>query len=629
MAMTAVQVVAKQRRAASSRFARAALLGVLVFFATAAAAQPRVREVLLLQSLNRGNLTLDSFTSYFRVELDRRAAKPVNVIQVVVGPAEPVGAPDQAVVDYIRSMYRDGREPDLIVTAGGPAAVFARTHRQELFPRTPLLLASVDYRFLRDGLRPNETAVSVILDTSHLIDEILQVRPDTRQVFMIMGAGSLGRFWRRELDQDFLRFRGRVTFVWADDLSLPELMQRCANLPPHSAIVYFTFGTDSAGAAYADERVLSDLHTTANAPLFGIHSVMLGRGVVGGSLLPIEEVGRQTAQTAARILSGIPPERIRLAPIKSGKPIFDWRELERWNIDRSRLPAGSVIIERPPSLWSQHRITVLVVLGALVIQSLLIVGLVYERRARRKAEIEGRRNLAMAADAHRRETMSALTGSIAHELGQPLTSMMADASTLQILSTSDRLTPEMTQEVVSDIRSQGHRAIQILERHRKMLKSRQMEMKPIDLYAVIHESIAVVAHDARDRQVETRADFPSQGCVILGDPVLLQQVFVNLMMNAIEAMRETPPPRRLATIRSELQADQVQVWVHDSGTGLPEAILSTLFTPFLTAKPDGLGIGLTIARTIIEAHGGTITAENNPDEGATFNVTLRRIEARA
>jgi two-component system, LuxR family, sensor kinase FixL len=108
--------------------------------------------------------------------------------------------------------------------------------------------------------------------------------------------------------------------------------------------------------------------------------------------------------------------------------------------------------------------------------------------------------------------------------------------------------------------------------------------------------------------------------------VLLQQVLVNLLMNATDAMAETPPARRRVTISTEVKAAEVEVSVRDTGTGLPAQIDGTLFTPFATTKAHGLGIGLTITRTIVETHGGTIDARNNPEGGATFTVTLRRSE---
>ena len=123
---------------ASSRFRRAALAGCLVLGGSSVEAQPNVQQVLLLQGSDRGNLTLDYFTGNFRVDLDDRARRPVNVVQIVVGPTGFVAAPERAAVDYIQSIFADRPEPDLILTVSGPAAVFARKYRQELFPDTPL-----------------------------------------------------------------------------------------------------------------------------------------------------------------------------------------------------------------------------------------------------------------------------------------------------------------------------------------------------------------------------------------------------------------------------------------------------------------------------------------------------------
>ena len=170
--------------------------------------------------------------------------------------------------------------------------------------------------------------------------------------------------------------------MWFDDLSLPEILRRCASLPDNSAIFYVTFGTDAAGAAYADERVFADLHAAANAPLFAAQSVYLGAGIVGGSLLSIDDLSRDTADVAVRLLNGAAPRSVRVPPQLPGQPVFDWRELQRWGIPESRLPPGSVVRYRAPSLWQEHRGTVLSAVGVLAVQSLLIVGLLYQRRAR-------------------------------------------------------------------------------------------------------------------------------------------------------------------------------------------------------------------------------------------------------
>ena len=626
-AMTCRATIASILRACivGSRLSCVALAFVLLLASAPSNAQPAVRQVLLLQSFSRGNVAVDQFTSNFRVELDQRAEGPVNVVQVVVGPTGSVGAPEQAVVDYIRSTFVDRPKPDLIVTVAGPAAVFARKYRQQLFPDTPTLFASVDQKYLGDvPLGDNETAVAVVNDYPRVIEDILQLLPQTKQVFMVTGSGQVGQFWRRELENEFRRFHDRLTFVWFEDLSVRETLLRSASLPDNSAILYVIFGTDGTGAAFADERLFDELHAAANAPLFAGQSVYLGAGIVGGSLLSIDDLSRDTADVAVRLLNGESPGSVRVPPHVPGHPIFDWRELQRWGIAESRLPAGSVVRYRSPSLWQEYRYTILGATGALAIQALLIIGLLYQRRARQRAELDSRRNLALAADANRRQTMSALTNAIAHELGQPLSSMIHNAHALQKMIATDRATPETIGEILSDIRSEGIQATQIIDRHRTMLRSHQLDKKPIDLHAVISESLALVAHDMRARQIQPIVNLSSNPCIIRGDQVLLGQVLVNLVMNAMDAMAETPPARRRLTIRTEVRAADVEVTVRDTGTGLPADINGKLFAPFVTTKANGLGIGLTIARTIVQAHGGTIDARNNPDGGATFIVTLRR-----
>ena len=268
--------------------------------------------------------------------------------------------------------------------------------------------------------------------------------------------------------------------------------------------------------------------------------------------------------------------------------------------------------------------------GVLAVQSLLIVGLLYQRRARQRAESESRRNLALAADASRRQTMSALTSSIGHELGQPLGSIMHNAQALQMMVTANRATPDTIGEILSDIQTQGVRATQIIDRHRTMLtqpsagqetdrSARRHRRDPCPCRAR-HERAAGLGH--RQSVVESVRHQTAIRCSC-------SRCFVNLVMNAMDAMAETPPARRHVTISSDVRAADVDVSVRDTGPGLPAHILDTLFTPFVTTKARGLGIGLTIVRSIVDAHGGTIVARNNPEGGATFTVTLRCSESAA
>ena len=155
---------------------------------------------------------------------------------------------------------------------------------------------------------------------------------------------------------------------------------------------------------------------------------------------------------------------------------------------------------------------------------------------------------------------------------------------------------------------------QIIERHRTMLRSRQLDKKPIDLHAVIDESLALLGHDMSTRTIEPTLTVLDSRCVVDGDQVLLEQVLVNLLRNAMDAMAETPPARRRSRY-SARPGCRGRGLGRDTGPGLPPDLVDKLFTPFVTTKAHGIGIGLTIVRTIVDAHGGAIDARNNP-EGA-------------
>ena len=199
---------------------------LLVLAAASIGAQPPVRQVLILQSTERGNLTLDQFTAVFRVELERIARSPVNLVQVVVGETGLVDPADEAIVAFIQATFAK-QKPDLVMAIAGPAAQFGRKYRRLLFPDVPLLFAAVDRQVLDATPRgANEAAVAVANDLPKTIEGILQLRPQTRQVFMLVGSRDTSKFWHRVLEEQFKRFDGRVNFIWSDDLSLPEIVRR-------------------------------------------------------------------------------------------------------------------------------------------------------------------------------------------------------------------------------------------------------------------------------------------------------------------------------------------------------------------------------------------------------------------
>ena len=353
----------------------------------APATQAPARRVLLLYSYEREFAPHLDFAKLFLPELSRTSIEPVDFIEVALQPVRVSrSAPEDSMVRYVQSMLA-GHQADLVVPIGGPAAEFAQRNRQQLFPGAPMLLAGVDRRFVQSGtVGPNDTAVAVDHEPARLVDNILKVLPDTKTIFVVVGASHLEQVWLAEMRRSFQRFEGRVTFAWADELSFADMVTRSANLPPHSAILFAILSLDAKGVPQIEERALTELHRAANAPIFGLRTTQLGLGIVGGPLMSMEDLSRNTAAVARRLLSGEAPQSIHTTIQPLAPPVFDWRELQRWRIDQAYLPSGSAVLFREPTTWELYKPQIVAAVTVVGVQAMIVVALVANLARRRRAE---------------------------------------------------------------------------------------------------------------------------------------------------------------------------------------------------------------------------------------------------
>jgi signal transduction histidine kinase len=328
---------------------------------------------------------------------------------------------------------------------------------------------------------------------------------------------------------------------------------------------------------------------------------------------------------AHKILLGASPEDI---PIEhpSLVPMFDWRQLRRWNIAEDSLPAGSIVLFRESSIWERNRAAILITAGVLLLQSALIIGLVFERRRRRRAEMDSRRNLAAMAHLDRRAAMGELATSLAHELNQPLNAILQNAGVAQMLLAANAVPPalaEMT-DIVSDIRKDDLRASEVISRIRGLLQRHELQSHPVDLNEVAQDTVAIVRADARARGIQLEIELADRLEPIRGDRVHLQQVLLNLLMNAFDAVATRPMEGRQVRVSISQSDREVRLAVTDTGIGIPTDHMGKVFEPFYTTKSEGtgMGMGLAIARSLIEAHAGRLVAENNTVGGATVWFSL-------
>jgi len=582
------------------------------------------KRVMLLHSFGQDFKPWSEYGTTIRSELRRQSPWPLDIIDHPLVSARSAGDDtDAPFVEYLRTLFAK-RPLDLIISVGAPAAAFVQRHRHQLFTNTPMILTAVDERRVGlSSLTANDAVVPVRIDYFSAIKNILQVLPDTDHVTIVVGTSPIEAFWKEAIAKEIAPLESRVEFSWTNELSFEQLLKKAASLPPRSAIFWELMIVDAAGVVHEGGAPLAKLHAAANAPIFSYDESFFGREIVGGPMLLVKDTSRETAAVAVRILGGERAGDIKTTPIQFSTPRFDWRELSRWGISEARLPPGSEIYFREPTVWEKYRWQIITVVLVFLLQAALITGLLYEHRRRRNAEVEARRRMAELAHMNRHATAGELSASIAHELNQPLGAILNNTEIAELLlgSASPPNLDEI-REILAEIKRDDQRASEVIKRLRSLLTKAEAQAEEIDLNDTVREVFGFLSAQAASRNVALNSIFPAQVVRVIGDRIQLQQVILNLVVNGIDAMAETTARERRIVSRTVLVNGVAEVSIADCGPGIPSDELPHLFKPFFTTKEDGMGMGLSIARTIVEAHGGKISAGNQIDGGAIFRISL-------
>jgi PAS domain S-box-containing protein len=855
---------------------RLALGFVLLALAAHPAAGDEPKRVLIIHSFGRTAPPFATPSTAFETALTEELGDAVELDEVSLDMARNVQpGVEQHFVQFLVARLST-RLPELVVPIGSPAGRFVVKYRDRLFPRASVIYTAMDRRTLPvDALEHNAAFVGESFDLARSIEDILQIAPDTNHIAVVIGASPLERFWTKTLHEAAQPFEGRVRFTWMDNLSFDEMLRRAASLPRRSFIFLALLLRDASGVAHNQYDALQRLHEVASAPIYGLFQNQLGLGLVGGHLYQVETAGVESARVAVRVLRGEPISKFPPTVIPALSPRYDWRELQRWGISESNLPAGSAVLFRRPTVWQRYGWWIAGILCIGLIQAVLIaqlgVSLARRRRTERalresesrfrtvadfapvliwmagvdkrctffnkpwleftgrtveqevgdgwvegvhpddvtqclkgyvesfdarrpfmlhyrlrrhdgeyrwiadhgvprydatgafagyigsgsdvterlRAEARFRQVLEAAPNAmimvnrdgritlinvqterlfgYRRDellgqpievliperfrarhselrtpfadapqarmmgagrnlfgrrkdgsempveiglnpiptedgllfvasvvditerrraatetqnlrdelahmsrvaTVGELTAAIIHELSQPLSAITANAKAglrLTGVSGEDGAT---VREILSDIVADNRRASQVIENMRTLFRKRADERQLLSLNGLINDMASVLVTDALLHDMSVTLELASELPLVSGNRVQLQQVILNLVMNAFDAMSEnTGGPRSVVVRTRSLEGRAVQVEVADAGPGIASAVLTSIFEPFVTTKTSGMGIGLSVSRSIVTAHDGKIWAENNANRGATVYVVLPTISS--
>jgi signal transduction histidine kinase len=586
-----------------------------------AAAEPK--RVLLLHSFGPQFVPWVFFAAQFRERLFRQMPGEIDLYEASLEGSRFQQLDEQSpLADYLTALF-EKQKLDVIVTIGAPATFFVQKYRAQFFPSIPLVIGAAEQRAINYAtLTSLDAPVPVKLDFAKWIESILEVLPNTTHIAWVVGASPLERFWTDEFRRISQPYADRVSFEWFNDLRFQEMLERVSKLPPRSAVFYVDLRVDAAGVPLDRDLVLPKLRDATNAPIFSYIDSYLGQGIVGGPMLSSDEVGRRMAEATVRILRGETPGDLKIPPVVSGAGQYDWRELQRWKLGEDRLPAGSTVRFRAPSLWETYRWQIALALAVFLIQAAMISGLLLERRRRQFAEVQAGRRSAELAHVNRYAMAGELTTTIAHEINQPLGAILTNTETAQLLLNSPTPNLKEVREILSDIYRDDQRASAVILRLRSLLKKAPFELRDLEINELVADTADLLSRVAVGREIQLNSFLSSVSLPVKGDRVQLQQVIVNLVVNGMDAMSTLQSARRTITISSERKDKFAQISVSDAGPGVPPEKLKDVFEPFFTTKPQGMGMGLSIARTIVEAHGGQLVAENGRSGGATFLIRL-------
>jgi PAS domain S-box-containing protein len=658
--------------------------------------------------------------------------------------------------DFFREKYRE-RPPDLVIAVGGGALSFLEERPSQLFGGVPIVYCSI-----AGDPRPQDPSNTRIADvpvpdtTALTLEIMLRLHPDARHIAVVSGSGPRDQQYANVFRKALPNFENRVTFTWLTNHSMEELRGELSRLPDHSLVLYLTMFQDAAGGTFTPREALDGFALASRAPIYGHYETYVGHGIVGGSMVTFDEIGRKAAQLSIRILAGEDAQAAARSESYQPVTMFDWRQLQRWKISEQGLPPGSIIRFKEATFWQQYHRIIITALSLCLLEALLIVALLIQLRRRRVAEASVRENeqrMSLAVDAANfgiwildvvrdeiwasdkwrelfgftsserldlerllqrvhaddrealqqvltkalagggsydtefrltlpdgglrwisshgqvesnssgqavrirgasrdvtaykqteRETlllrqelahvgrvtmMGQLASALAHEINQPLGAILRNAEAAELFMQEASPDLEEIRAIVADIRKDDQRAGAVIDRMRGLLKRQPLDTRSLDVGELIGDVRALVRADASVRQVKLEVNVPGDLPPVRGDRVHIQQVLLNVIINGMDALNGTRGDRRVSVTALRDNAKTVEIAVSDTGGGIPADRLSHVFDPFFTTKPNGLGMGLPISRTIIEAHGGRFWAENNNGGGATFRFTLPIAEEAA
>lgn len=614
------------------RLLYAAVFAASLLFPATADAQP--------QSLNDREpwrvVLIRSWDSDFPINLARENAlrdalleNAPRVVDLYFEEVDPVRFPttwDEDLAALLKRKYRD-KKVDVVIASGREPLDFAARHRDEIWPGAAIVFNGVIEGTLDDWKRPPQTTgVTMVFDVKRTLEVGRALVPAARKVYFVAGTSEFERLFLDYAEREANRVSPPFEAHRIVGLSRRETFERLAEVEPDALVFYLTVLRDANGQfSPPASDMVTRVSASSKAPVLSAVQTQFLRGPVGGAGARLDLHGRAAGQLARNILAGAEADAIAVRALPAAECQLDWNALKRWNIPERNVPSGCAVVNRPVTLLQAYFWPVMLLAALVVLETTLIWALVMQSRRRHQAEADAAMRRAEMAHVARLSMMGALTASIAHEINQPMGAILSNADAAEMMLDQGTLDVSKLREILSDIRAEDLRASEVIRGLRRMLSKRETRAVAINANAEVADALHHLAYDAARREVRIEPEFDSEVPTIMGDPVQVQQVVINLVMNAMDAVAKSPPADRVVRVITRAHGGGVEIAVKDRGPGIASADAARLLESFHTTKEDGMGLGLAIVRAIVEMHGGRVTYESNHPHGAIFRVWIPAI----
>jgi PAS domain S-box-containing protein len=390
------------------------LLGGFLLFQSPAPAQTKkeVRRVLFFNELGVWSPGVAAVNKEIFATLEKSPYQIEFYSESLDTSLFPDEASQHQFQDWYFRKYRN-RKPDLIIAVGPSPIKFMSDLHDTFSPGTPIVFWGSTEEFAEPPrLDSDFTGVWGVAQPDKTLEVALRLQPNTRHVVVVGGVAPYDRHLERLIKQRFDKYESKLEFTYLTDLAMPDLLERLKHLPSNTIVYHTSIMEDAAGAHFIDAVQSAPLvASTANAPVFAVDDVDVGGGTVGGDVFSFDLAGQVAANMAVRILNGEKPQDI---PIVRGANVymFDWRVLHRWGLKENDLPPGSIVLNRQPTVWESYKSYIIGGISLILVETLLIFGLLWQRARRREAEIQLANSFETVRESERRFRLVANTAPV-------------------------------------------------------------------------------------------------------------------------------------------------------------------------------------------------------------------------